>query len=136
MAGPLKVGILIVSTTASKDPSTDAAEPVLRDVFEKEGEGKWEIADTKIVPDVVTQIQRQIMLWADIAEGISLIITTGGTGFAIADNTPEVTCQIMQPFSTRVDLYLTFSGRRRPSPQASPWSGARNAGDLLGSHAV
>jgi hypothetical protein len=92
-AARLKVAILIVSTTASKDPSTDASQITLSDVLEKEGDGKWELVDTKIVSDVVTQIQRQIMLWADVAEGegvINLIVTTGGTGFATADNTPEV----------------------------------------------
>jgi gephyrin len=87
----LKVALLIVSTTAAKDPSTDASQLALSDVFEKEGGGKWELVDTKIVPDVVTQIQRQIMLWADVAdEAVNLIVTTGGTGFATADNTPEV----------------------------------------------
>ncbi|RYO96920.1 hypothetical protein DL765_011493 [Monosporascus sp. GIB2] len=92
MAGDaLKVALLIVSTTAAKDPSSDASELALKEVLDKEGGGKWELVDTKIVPDVVAQIQRQIILWADAApEHISLILTTGGTGFATADNTPEV----------------------------------------------
>jgi len=88
--GPLRVAILIVSTTAAKDPSTDASGNVLEQVFAHQGQGKWAVVDIKIVPDVVTQIQRQIMLWADIAEGVNLIVTTGGTGFAVSDNTPEV----------------------------------------------
>lgn len=89
---PLKVAILIVSTTASKDPSTDKSELILRDVIENEGGGKWQVTDTKIVQDHVPQIQRQIMLWADLGpvEGVNLILTTGGTGFAVSDNTPEV----------------------------------------------
>ncbi|GKT47290.1 gephyrin [Colletotrichum spaethianum] len=88
---PLKVAILIVSTTASKDPSTDKSELVLRDVIENEGGGKWKVTETKIVQDHVPQIQRQIMLWADLGpiEGVNLILTTGGTGFAVSDNTPE-----------------------------------------------
>lgn len=90
--GRLKVALLIVSTTASKDPSTDSSQLALSHVLEKEGGGKWELVDTKIVPDVVIQIQRQIMLWSDVAaEGINLVVTTGGTGFATSDNTPEVT---------------------------------------------
>ncbi|RYO77049.1 hypothetical protein DL762_009511 [Monosporascus cannonballus] len=86
----LKVALLIVSTTAARDPSSDASELALKEVLDKEGGGKWELVETKIVPDVVAQIQRQIILWADAApEHISLILTTGGTGFATADNTPE-----------------------------------------------
>ncbi|KAI0415485.1 molybdenum cofactor synthesis domain-containing protein [Xylaria grammica] len=97
MAGaPLKVALLIVSTTAAKDPSTDASRLALSDVLDKEGGGKWELVDTKIVSDVVTQIQRQIMLWTDIAgEDVNLIVTTGGTGFATSDNTPEAVSALL-----------------------------------------
>ncbi|KAI1881286.1 hypothetical protein JX265_000112 [Neoarthrinium moseri] len=92
----LKVAILIVSTTAAKDPSTDASEATLKDVLEQEGGGKWEAVDTKIVPDDVAQIQRQIMLWADgAAEQVNLILTTGGTGFATADHTPEAVTAVL-----------------------------------------
>ncbi|KAJ4300191.1 hypothetical protein N0V88_002860 [Collariella sp. IMI 366227] len=89
MSGPLKAAILVVSTTAANDPSTDAAEATLRDVFEQDGGGRWEVTETKIVSDVTTQIQRQIMLWTDAADPVNLVITTGGTGFAVADHTPE-----------------------------------------------
>lgn len=88
---PLKVAILIVSTTASKNPASDKSELVLRDVIESEGGGQWEVVETKIVSDHVPQIQRQIMLWADLgADAVNLIVTTGGTGFAVTDHTPEV----------------------------------------------
>lgn len=86
----LKVAILIVSTTASKDPSADLSADILKDVFEQGGGGKWEVADTKIVGDEVLDIQRNIMNWADGEDGVNLIITTGGTGFAVHDITPEV----------------------------------------------
>ncbi|KAK3901607.1 Gephyrin [Staphylotrichum tortipilum] len=89
MSAPLKAAILVVSTTAANDPSTDAADAALRDVFEVDGGGRWQVADTKIVADVTADIQRKIMLWTDGADPVNLVITTGGTGFAIADNTPE-----------------------------------------------
>ncbi|KAK6085593.1 molybdenum cofactor biosynthesis protein [Seiridium cupressi] len=96
MSSKLRVAILIVSTTAAKDPSTDASEGILKDVLEQEGGGKWELVDTKIVPDVVVQIQRQLMLWADLAAPeINLILTTGGTGFATSDSTPEAVSALL-----------------------------------------
>ncbi|OTB06520.1 hypothetical protein M426DRAFT_20967 [Hypoxylon sp. CI-4A] len=92
----LKVALLIVSTTAARDPSTDASQGVLSDVIEEEGDGKWNLVDTKIVPDVATQIQREIMRWTDVAaDPINLILTTGGTGFAVADNTPEAVSALL-----------------------------------------
>lgn len=90
MSQPLKAAILIVSTTASQDPTTDAAGNTLRSVFEQDGADRWHIVDTKIVPDSVTLIQKQLMLWADAADPVNLIVTTGGTGFAVSDQTPEV----------------------------------------------
>ena len=86
----LKAAILIVSTTASKDPSTDSSGGILKDVFEQDGGGKWEVTDTKIVGDEVLEIQRSIRNWADRDDDVNLIITTGGTGFAVHDSTPEV----------------------------------------------
>src|SRR5258708_7504376 len=87
----LKAAILIVSTTASKDPSADSSGEILKDVFEKEGGGKWVVVDTKIVGDEVLDIQRSLMNWADQIDPPNLIISTGGTGFAVHDSTPEVT---------------------------------------------
>lgn len=90
MDGPLKAAVLIVSTTAAKDPSTDSTSSILNDVFKSEGDGKWIVADTKIVTDHVLEIQSQIMAWSNGPDGMNLIVTTGGTGFAVLDSTPEV----------------------------------------------
>lgn len=86
----LKAAILVVSTTASKDPSADSSGGILKDVFEKEESGKWEVIETRIVGDDVLDVQRSITSWADREEVVNVIITTGGTGFAISDSTPEV----------------------------------------------
>ncbi|KAF1737704.1 Gephyrin [Beauveria bassiana] len=90
MAEPLTAAVLIVSTTAALDPSTDAAGAVLREVFNVDGAGKWAVADEKIVSDNVIDIQKQIMQWTDGIDAPNFIITTGGTGFAVSDATPEV----------------------------------------------
>lgn len=87
---PLTAAILVVSTTASKDPSTDASTSVLRNVLKEDGGGKWEVKSEGIVSDDALAIQQQIMRWTDEADPVNLIITTGGTGFAVSDTTPEV----------------------------------------------
>lgn len=86
----LKAAILVVSTTASKDPSTDTSGEILKRVFAEEGAGQWTVVETKIVGDVVIDIQRTVTQWADRESPVNLIITTGGTGFSVSDNTPEV----------------------------------------------
>ncbi|KAI0856669.1 molybdenum cofactor synthesis domain-containing protein [Xylaria cubensis] len=127
--GSLKVALLIVSTTAAKDPSTDSSQLALSDVLEKQGGGRWELIDTKIVPDVVIQIQRQIMLWSDVAaEGINLIVTTGGTGFATSDNTPEAVSALLHKQAPGlVHGMLDASLRVTPFAMMSrPVAGVRN----------
>lgn len=90
----LKAAIIIVSQTASDDPSSDKTIPILRSVFDSAGE-HWEATDTQIVPDNVLDIQRAIQQRTDHEDPINLIITSGGTGFAVKDVTPEVCCSQM-----------------------------------------
>lgn len=87
----LKAAVLIVSETASKDPSTDKGVPALQDVFAQKGGDKWTCSRTKIVPDSVLDIQRAISEWTDGEDAVNLVLTSGGTGFTQKDNTPEVT---------------------------------------------
>jgi gephyrin len=86
----LKAAILIVSDTASKDASTDKCIPILTDVFGTVGDNQWEVTETSIVPDDVLAIQKSIRGWTDSHEPVNLIVTSGGTGFATKDVTPEV----------------------------------------------
>jgi len=86
----LRAAILIISTTAAEDPSTDSSGGILKDVFKQEGAGKWEVIETKIVGDEVLDIQKNIEDWADGEDPPNVVITTGGTGFAVHDKTPEV----------------------------------------------
>ncbi|KAI1265697.1 molybdenum cofactor synthesis domain-containing protein [Xylariaceae sp. FL1019] len=97
MSEPLRVAILIVSTTADRDPSTDTSGTILRGVFEQEGDGHWQVLDTKIVSDEPDLIKRQIDEWCDGVgpDYTNLIVTTGGTGFAVTDHTPEVVSTII-----------------------------------------
>ncbi|KAM0252192.1 hypothetical protein ACHAP5_001173 [Fusarium lateritium] len=94
-SGPLKAALLIVSTTAAKDASADASGPILTQVLKDEGDGKWEVHDTKIVTDDVLAIQRQITAWTDGPDSVNLVVTTGGTGFATGDSTPEAVAPLL-----------------------------------------
>jgi gephyrin len=86
----LRPAVLVISDTASKDPSTDKAGNVLTETFSTEGGDQWRPPVVKIVPDSIVEIQRTVQLWSDSEGYFNLIITTGGTGFAVKDVTPEV----------------------------------------------
>ncbi len=91
MANPkLKAAILIVSDTAFKDPSTDKAGNILEDVFTSEDSDTWTVRYSLIVPDSVKAIQDYMMQFCDDENDfMNLVVTTGGTGFATKDYTPE-----------------------------------------------
>ena len=92
----LKAAILIISDTASKDRSTDKAGEILSNTFTSDGGDQWIIQDKQIVPDDVLAIQRQITQWCDGGEGyVNVIATTGGTGFAVKDCTPETIAPLL-----------------------------------------
>lgn len=86
----LRAALLIISETASKDPSTDKGIPALQDVFSRLGGNRWAANETRIVPDNVQDIQRTIMQWTDGEHPLNLVVTSGGTGFTQKDVTPEV----------------------------------------------
>lgn len=121
MDGPLKAAILIVSTTAAKDPSADASASVLRDVFTQEGAERWRVSDEKIVTDDALDIQKQIMQWTDGPDNVNLVITTGGTGFAVADSTPEVTFKRFYTVGQVSNSQII--GRHSCASQAGTWLG-------------
>lgn len=86
----LKAAVLVISQTASEDPSTDKCIPILNDVFNELGNDQWEVAISEIVPDSILEIQKFVRKWTDREDAANLIVTSGGTGFAVKDVTPEV----------------------------------------------
>ncbi|GLA66040.1 hypothetical protein AtubIFM55763_003216 [Aspergillus tubingensis] len=85
----LKAAFLIVSDTASQDPSTDRVGDTLTTVISAEGSNNWGQPVIKIVPDNVLDIQRSICDWTDGPNWVNLVVVSGGTGFATKDITPE-----------------------------------------------
>ncbi len=89
-ATPLRPAILVISETAFKDPATDKAGDILRETLKTEGGDNWTEPLIEIVPDDATRIQNAVRKWADDDHNsANMIITTGGTGFAVKDITPE-----------------------------------------------
>ena len=80
---PLRIAVLTVSDT--RDEETDKSGALLVDRLEQAGH---ELAGKAIVKDDVDAIRAQVRSWVQ-AEDVDLIISTGGTGFAPRDVTPE-----------------------------------------------
>lgn len=95
----LKAAVLIISDTAYQDPSTDKSARVLSDAFATDGGDQWALHHNIILPDDILLMQKQIMRLCDDEEYMNLIITTGGTGFATRDQTPEAITPLLHRFA-------------------------------------
>ena len=85
----IHVGIITVSDRASKGLYDDLGGPTLKKAAESYG---WKVLAETLVPDEKPAIQRAIR--AHIGQGCELILTTGGTGVALRDVTPEAVREI------------------------------------------
>ncbi len=91
--GPsIRVAILTVSDSVVAGTRVDASGPALRKRCEELG---WPIVDAEAVPDEIEAITAQLRAWAD-GDVVSLILTTGGTGIAPRDVTPEATRNVVE----------------------------------------
>jgi molybdopterin adenylyltransferase len=87
---PALIGILTVSDRASRGEYPDEGGPAIRDYLAEVLSSQWE-ARERIVPDDLETITTAIRELA--AAGCCLVVTTGGTGPAPRDVTPEATEQ-------------------------------------------
>lgn len=87
----MQVGIITVSDRASEGVYEDLGGPALKKAAEGYG---WTVAAEAIVPDDLQRIQGAVRSFS--TQGCALILTTGGTGIAERDVTPEAIRGIMR----------------------------------------
>lgn len=91
-ARALKVGLVSISDRASSGVYADAGIPALQTWLTSAITTPWS-AVTRLIPDEQPGIERSLIELVDV-EGCHLILTTGGTGPAKRDVTPEATLAV------------------------------------------
>ncbi len=91
MKTSIVVGIITVSDRASAGEYDDLAGPLLRESCVERG---WEVGGEAMVPDDIERIQEAVRSMEGRSCG--LVLTTGGTGIALRDVTPEALRGIMR----------------------------------------
>ena len=91
MSEPIRVGIITVSDRAAAGEYQDLGGPALRADALTRG---WAVQAEAVVPDDAARIQETVRAFC--AQGCALILTTGGTGIAPRDVTPEALRAIMR----------------------------------------
>ena len=98
MSTPIRVGVVTVSDRASRGEYEDKGGPAILACLTDMLSCEWEPV-SRLIPDEQEQIESTLKALCD-DEGCCLVVTTGGTGPAKRDVTPEATeavCEKMMP---------------------------------------
>ncbi len=87
----LRFGVLTVSDRSSRGERADSSGPALVERIVAHG---WEVTRQDIVPDEKDVLRTTLAAWADSGT-VDIVLTTGGTGFAPRDVTPEATRSVI-----------------------------------------
>ena len=88
----IRFGILTLSDRSSRGEREDLSGPALARLIQAEG---WSIVKQFLLPDDESAIRQILIEWTDGNE-VDVILTTGGTGFAPRDVTPEATRAVIE----------------------------------------
>lgn len=91
-AETLRIGLVSISDRASAGVYEDKGLPGLREWFSAALASNWAM-ETRLIPDEQPVIERTLIELVDVA-GCHLVLTTGGTGPAPRDVTPEATLAV------------------------------------------
>jgi molybdopterin adenylyltransferase len=84
---PIRAAVVTMSDKASAGLRADASGPLLKELLEEIGA---QVEGPYVVPDEQSQIEQMLASLADAGK-VDVILTTGGTGLAPRDRTPEAT---------------------------------------------
>ncbi len=91
----LRFAVLTISDRSSQGEREDWSGPELVDMITAQG---WQVTRTEVVPDEIELIAETFLGWCR-ADDVDIILSTGGTGFAPRDVTPEATKQVVERFA-------------------------------------
>ena len=87
----INAAVLTISDSVSAGTRIDKSGPAVRERLEQLG---WRVTVLEVIPDEVSEISARLSTLAD-GEQVAAIFTTGGTGVAPRDVTPEATRSIL-----------------------------------------
>ena len=88
----LRFAVLTVSDRSSRVEREDKSGPALVALIQQQG---WNVLHHSILPDDLSALREMLADWAD-RDDVDVIVTTGGTGFAPRDVTPEATRSVIE----------------------------------------
>jgi molybdopterin adenylyltransferase len=123
----IEAAVLTISDSASNGTRADRSGPLVRERLEQLG---WNVPVAAIVPDEVVEIGARLSSLADGGQ-VAVIFTTGGTGLARRDVTPEATRSVIDREIPGFGEVMRASGRESTPLAALSRSLAGTRGNVL-----
>ena len=93
--------VITISDRAASGIYEDKSGPMIAELLKKQG---YQVLDRIIIPDEKNKIKSTLIEQCD--KGVHLIVTTGGTGFAPRDITPEATKEVIEREAPGIAEYM------------------------------
>lgn len=114
---PFRAGILTCSTSRAKNGGSDESGETARTILERSGFARATVYH--LVPDNRKTIASVLKQWCD-REKLDLVVTTGGTGLAPSDVTPEATRDVIQREAPGLSELMRADSARVLSEKGKP----------------
>jgi molybdopterin adenylyltransferase len=124
----MRAAIITISTSKAAGEGEDESGPRLAELAEQLGA---QIAGVDLIPDERATIEHRLRHWADV-ERCALVLSTGGTGMAPSDVTPEATLAVID----REVPGIAEAMRAASRPHTPYWMLSRGVAGIRGSSLV
>lgn len=99
---PFTAAVITLSDKGAKGERVDESGPRAACMLKENG---YEVVETLVLPDEPKQLQTQLIRLAD-GRQVDLIVTSGGTGFSLRDQTPEATLAVADRNAPGIAEYM------------------------------
>jgi molybdopterin adenylyltransferase len=99
--------VLTISDSCSRGEKTDLSGPAVAETLERR---KFRVVVRSVVPDEIAAIQEKLI---ELCRSARLVVTTGGTGIAPRDVTPEATRAVSDRLVEGLAEQMRFEGARK-----------------------
>ncbi|MCR5358021.1 MAG: MOSC domain-containing protein [Lachnospiraceae bacterium] len=101
---PFTAAVITLSDKASKGEREDSSGPAAANILKEHG---YKIIETVLIPDDKEKLKNELIRLSD-GRSADLIVTSGGTGFSLRDNTPEATLEVADRNAPGIAEYMRF----------------------------
>lgn len=108
---PFSAAVITLSDKGFKGEREDLSGPAAVKMLEEAG---YTVVETVLIPDEPAMLKKELIRLTDQRQ-VDLILTSGGTGFSMRDQTPEATLQVMDREAPGIAEYM-----RMKSAQITP----------------